>query len=100
MNEIERIRERVLTEFTTATAEIDASPNPDGMWCLDVEYKNRNVAVCWHPKERVYSVTDTSITESPPDKFDKTRKSYGIGPDFVYTNLDETVAKVFELLRK
>lgn len=93
MNDLEILRELVLTEFPRAVAQIDEPRDMQGIWFLDISFEEpkKKIAVEWSPKKEqfgVYKHIADPNEVSPSD------------PDEVYENLSSTLSALRDLLRQ
>jgi transcriptional regulator with XRE-family HTH domain len=89
MSQIQTVKQKLQALFPDLSAVIDEPRDPDGPWMLDVTLDDRAVNIEWRP-HRGFGISSQ----------DPHRKSYyGEGPDEILSGVDETVGRVFELIK-
>ena len=85
MNEIERLRSKVLARIPGAEATVDRPNNPLTQWWLDVLHRGKRVTIEWRPR-RGFGITAR-------------KTSYGAGSDELYTDVTSAARRTVQLLR-
>src|SRR5258708_4525734 len=85
MSSINALHEYIQRKYPDATTNLTAPLRPEGMWSLDVDLKDKHLAIQWS------STTGFGVSSASND-------SFGEGPDEVFTSLDRVQERVDGLL--
>lgn len=78
MNSIEKLQERILSDFPDAETHLDEPIKKSGSWFLDISLGSRKVTIEWKPYQG-FGFSDTA----------RPTVSYGERPDKTCTHLEE-----------
>jgi transcriptional regulator with XRE-family HTH domain len=86
MNQIENLRDELQRRFPDGTFRMSPPVRAEDQWTLDIRYKDRWLVVDWTPPARfaVSSASENTL--------------YGEGPDELYSDSEETLIRIGELL--
>jgi len=89
MSQIQTVKQKLKALFPGVSVVIDEPRNSGGPWMLDVALDDRAVNIEWRP-HRGFGISSQGSH----------RKSYyGEGPDEILSSVDETVERVFDLIK-
>lgn len=86
MNKIERLQGELQKRFPDCTFHMSPPVRAEDQWTLDIRYKDRWLVVDWISPDRfgVSNVSENTL--------------YGEGADELYSDSEETVKRIVELL--
>lgn len=88
MSQIQSVKQKLEARLPGVSAVLDEPLKPDASWMLDVMLGDRTVNVEWRPHRGF------GISSHHPNR----RIYYGDGPDEILSGVDETVARVIDLV--
>ena len=89
MSQIQTVKQKLEALLPGLSAVVDEPRNPNGPWMLDLALNDRTVNIEWRPHRGF------GISSQDPDR----KSYYGEGPDEILSTVDETVQRVFELIK-
>lgn len=88
MNEIQRLKTRVVSRFPEVKISIDEPVKSSGVWFLDIQFAGKHIAVQWQSAHG-YGVSDIGSGDSCP---------LDSCPDWIFIDRDEVFRKIITLL--
>lgn len=86
MNDIEKLREAVLSLVTGSTATISVPRDPLGSWFLDVRLGEKFLPIEWRARHGDFGISTSDD------------QGYGEGPEEVFTSVDAITDRVVDWL--
>src|SRR5450631_4505195 len=85
MNEIQRLNEHIRKAFPDAKIDLVAPLHHDGIWSLDIDFRDKHLAVEW-TQGRGFGLSSAQL------------ETYGERPDEFYSSLEEVNRRLDQLM--